>query len=144
MLAVVIGAGAAVPFVLDFIPEPSRRRARRRSARPTALCNSLWGYHPVALQPKGMVFTFIDFGPRLITVTHHDAVAGPYHRNGQQIADVMNAFRGERRPGAPADRQISFELSDDLPEQLDHDHLHGRGAQGLLRAARSAGRCPTG
>jgi len=50
--------------------------------------------HAIALQPKGMVFTFIDLGPRLIAVTHHDAVGGPYHRNGQQIADVMNAFRG--------------------------------------------------
>ena len=46
------------------------------------------------MQPKGVVFTFVDFGPRLITVTHHDSIAGPYHRNGQQIADVMNAFRG--------------------------------------------------
>jgi hypothetical protein len=44
--------------------------------------------------PKGLIFTFVDYGPRIITVTHHDAVAGPYHRNGQQIADVMNAFRG--------------------------------------------------
>ena len=26
--------------------------------------------------------------------TIHDAIIGPYHRNGQQIADVMNAFRG--------------------------------------------------
>ena len=41
-----------------------------------------------------MVFTFVDLGPRLITVTHHNAIIGPYHRNGQQIADVMNAFRG--------------------------------------------------
>jgi hypothetical protein len=40
------------------------------------------------------VFTFVDYGPRLITITHHDAITGPYHRNGQQIADVMNAFRG--------------------------------------------------
>jgi len=40
------------------------------------------------------VFTFVDMGPRLITVTHHDSITGPYHRNGQQIADVMNAFRG--------------------------------------------------
>ena len=50
---------------------------------------------PVALQPKGIVFTFVDLGPRLITVTHHDAIIGPYHRNGEQIADVMNAFRGD-------------------------------------------------
>jgi hypothetical protein len=59
------------------------------------LCGSLWGLRPVALQPRGMVFTFIDVAPRLITVTHHDSVTGPYHRNGQQIADVMNAFRGD-------------------------------------------------
>ena len=38
--------------------------------------------------------TYVDLGPRLIAVTHHDAIAGPYHRNGQQIADVMNFWRG--------------------------------------------------
>jgi hypothetical protein len=91
---VVIGAGAILPFTLNFIPEPKRTPAEAAIGRANSLCNSLWGYHAVALQPKGMVFTFIDLGPRLITVTHHDAVTGPYHRNGQQIADVMNAFRG--------------------------------------------------
>ncbi len=44
--------------------------------------------------PKGYVLTFVDLGPRLITVTHHDAVAGPYHRNQAAILDVMRAFRG--------------------------------------------------
>jgi hypothetical protein len=58
------------------------------------LCNSMWSLKPVALQPKGMVFSFVDHGPRLITVTHHNAVIGPYHRNGEQIGDVMKAFRG--------------------------------------------------
>jgi hypothetical protein len=46
------------------------------------------------LQPKGVVFTFIDLAPRLITVTHHDSIMGPYHRNGEQIVDAMKAFRG--------------------------------------------------
>jgi hypothetical protein len=50
---------------------------------------------PVAQQPRGMVFTFGDLAPRLITVTPHRSVTGPYHRNGQQIADVMNAWRGD-------------------------------------------------
>ena len=27
-------------------------------------------------------------------MTHHSAIAGPYHRNYQAIVDVMNAFRG--------------------------------------------------
>jgi hypothetical protein len=40
------------------------------------------------------VLTFVDLGPRLITVTHHDAVAGPYHRNQRAIVDVMKSFRG--------------------------------------------------
>jgi hypothetical protein len=49
---------------------------------------------PVQAQPRGMVMTFVDLGPRLITVTHHDAITGPYHRNAQQIVDVMRAWRG--------------------------------------------------
>jgi hypothetical protein len=95
MLAVVVGVGAAVPFVLNFIPEKKPTPYEASIGKANRLCNSLWGYHPIALLPKGLVFTFIDLGPRMITVTHHDAVAGPYHRNGQQIADVMNAFRGD-------------------------------------------------
>ena len=58
------------------------------------LCPSLGALKPVAQVPKGQVLTFVDLGPRLITVTHHDAVAGPYHRNGADIIDVMKAFRG--------------------------------------------------
>ncbi|HEY6048905.1 MAG TPA: AcrB/AcrD/AcrF family protein [Sphingomicrobium sp.] len=93
-LVVIAGAGAAVPFVLNFIPETKPTPYEAKIGRANGLCGSLWGLHPVALQPKGMVFTFVDLGPRLIAVTHHDTVVGPYHRNGQQIADVMNAWRG--------------------------------------------------
>jgi hypothetical protein len=94
VLVFVVGAGAAVPLVLDFIPEPKATPRELEIGRANRLCGSLWGLRPVALQPKGVVFTFLDLGPRLITVTHHDSIAGPYHRNGQQIADVMNAWRG--------------------------------------------------
>jgi len=48
-----------------------------------------------ARQPRGIVFSFVDLGPRIISVTKHDAIAGPYHRNDRAIADVMNAFRGD-------------------------------------------------
>jgi hypothetical protein len=93
-VVVLVGAGAGVPLVQGLFPEKPATSRSKAIGRANALCNSLWGYHPVALQPKGMVFTFIDLAPRLITVTHHDSVTGPYHRNGEQIADVMNAFRG--------------------------------------------------
>ena len=91
---VVVGAGGAVPLVMDYVPSKPRTAREAAIERANRLCNSLWGLRPIALQPKGTVFTFVDLAPRLITVTHHDSIMGPYHRNGQQIADVMNAFRG--------------------------------------------------
>jgi len=91
---VVFGMGAAVPFASNFFPQEKKTAATRAVDKANRQCTSLWGLKPVAQQPKGMVFTFVDLGPRLITVTHHSAVAGPYHRNGEQIADVMKAFRG--------------------------------------------------
>ena len=108
---VIAGAGAAVPFVLNFIPEVKSTPRQKAIGRANNLCASMWGMRPVALQPKGMVFTFVDFGPRLITVTHHDAVIGPYHRNGQQIVDVMSTFRGS---AAQAQRIIAKYRSDYL------------------------------
>ena len=93
--AVLIGAGAALPLLLDVVPDEPSTPRQQAIAKANRLCGTLWGMHPIAEQPRGMVFTFIDLGPRLITITHHDAVGGPYHRNGEQIADVMNAFRGD-------------------------------------------------
>ena len=43
---------------------------------------------PLDRLPSQTIFTFVDIGPRLITLTHHDAIAGPYHRNGAAILDV--------------------------------------------------------
>ena len=93
-LLVLVGVGAALPLAMNFIPPATVNAQGLAIRRANALCNSLWAYRPVARQPKGVVFTFIDFGPRLITVTPHDSIGGPYHRNGEQIGDVMNAFRG--------------------------------------------------
>lgn len=93
-LAVVLGCGAIVPVIIGFIPEDKPTKRDAAIGRANRLCGTMWGLHPVALQPKGTVMTFVDLGPRLITLTHHDAIAGPYHRNGQQIADVMNFWRG--------------------------------------------------
>jgi hypothetical protein len=92
--AVVVGTGAIVPILVGFVPETPPTARDKQIGRANNLCGSMWGLRPVALQPKGLVMTFVDLGPRLIAVTHHDAIAGPYHRNGQQIADVMNFWRG--------------------------------------------------
>jgi hypothetical protein len=92
-----VGAGAATQFVLFFIPDSKPTDFQRAIGRANSQCASLWALRPVALQPRGLVFTFVDLGPRLITLTHHNAIAGPYHRNYQQIVDVMKAWRGDER-----------------------------------------------
>ena len=94
VLSAMIGLGALVPFVMQLVPAKKLTPREIAIARANRLCNSLPALRPVAQLPKGMVFTFVDLGPRIITVTHHNAVIGPYHRNGEQIADVMRAFRG--------------------------------------------------
>jgi len=91
----IVGFGAAGPLSTAFSP-PSKASPREMQVnRANRQCNSLWGMRFIAREPKGLVFTFVDLGPRLIAVTHHDAITGPYHRNGEQIGDVMKAFRGD-------------------------------------------------
>jgi hypothetical protein len=93
-LIVLLGFGAAVPAASNFFPEKKKTAGEKAVDKANSSCTSLAGLKPIAQQPKGIVFTFVDLGPRIITVTHHDAITGPYHRNGEQIADVMKAFRG--------------------------------------------------
>jgi hypothetical protein len=89
-----IGFGAVTPLAMNFAPVSKVTPREAQISRANRLCNFIGSFTPVATQPKGVVFTFIDLAPRLIVVTHHDSIMGPYHRNGEQIADVMKAFRG--------------------------------------------------
>ena len=93
-LIVLAGLGAAVPLVLENIPRKPSTNRETSIASANNVCPSLWAMKPVAQQPKGVVFTFGDLAPRVITVTHHRSVIGPYHRNEEQILDMMHAFRG--------------------------------------------------
>jgi hypothetical protein len=93
VLAFLLASGILVQQAAGLIPQKQNPNLKPVN-RANGLCPTLWALKPVALQPKGQVLTFVDLGPRLITVTPHDAVAGPYHRNGRDILDVMLAFRG--------------------------------------------------
>ena len=79
---------------MKFVPPTKLTPREIQVNKANRLCNFIGSYHPIAILPKGTVFTFIDLAPRLITLTPHNSISGPYHRNGDQIADVMNAFRG--------------------------------------------------
>lgn len=74
------------------LEETSARHKTIRKA--SGSCPTLHAMKPIAQLPATTIFTFVDLGPRLITVTHHSAIAGPYHRNGDAILDVHHAFDG--------------------------------------------------
>jgi len=94
-LAVLAGLGALVPLAIDYVAPAKPHTARDRAiANANRSCPSLWAMRPVAKLPAATIFTFADLSPRLITVTHHRAIIGPYHRNGEAIVDSMKIFRG--------------------------------------------------
>ncbi|MFW2828875.1 AcrB/AcrD/AcrF family protein [Sphingomonas sp. ID0503] len=87
-------SGTAVNLVIDRIPAKPVGETRKKVNLANRRCPTLSALRPIAKLPAQTVLTFVDFGPRLITVTHHRAIAGPYHRNGEAILDVQRAFRG--------------------------------------------------
>jgi hypothetical protein len=94
--AFLIVSGLATSYVTQLFPE-NIGNYRRTVNVANNRCPTLAALRPVAQQPAGTVLTFVDLGPRLITVTPHSAIAGPYHRNGRQILDVMRAWRGDAK-----------------------------------------------
>ena len=85
-------AGLQVP-ALQVPPKPDVRM--QTISRANYRCNTLFAMQPLQRLPRTTIFTFVDLGPRLITVTHHNAIAGPYHRNGTAILGVHRVFEGE-------------------------------------------------
>ena len=92
---VLLALGGLVPLLLDQVaPDPPRTERQKAVARANNSCPTLGAMRPIAKLPPATIFTFGDLAPRLITVTHHRAIIGPYHRNGPQIVDAMKFFRG--------------------------------------------------
>lgn len=93
--AFLLVSGLAVQLVAGRLPNPDAAKpGMKRVNRANANCATIPSMRPIAVLPKATVLTFVDLGPRLITITHHDAIAGPYHRNGDAIIDIQRAFRG--------------------------------------------------
>jgi len=97
VLLVLVGFGALIPLSIQLVPREKTGAAMKRVSVANRSCPSLKALAPIQRQPRGVIFTFIDLGPRIIVATHHDAIGGPYHRNDRAIADVMKAFRGDER-----------------------------------------------
>ena len=93
-VALVAGIGLFAGTVLRLLPADKPKAYVRRVDHATGMCMTRPGLAALNRYPAQTIFTFIDLSPRLITITHHDAIAGPYHRNGPAILDVQHAFTG--------------------------------------------------
>lgn len=93
LAAFALVSGLAVQMVVMAMPEKPTAKLKAVSNKANASCSTIPSLAPIARLPKGIVFTFVDLSPRLIVLTHHSAIAGPYHRNGEAILDVHHAFR---------------------------------------------------
>lgn len=83
-------SGIKMPWAATAGSKPGRDRVREANIA----CSRTSQLRTLDAIPAATMFTQVDLGPRLIVVTHHNAVAGPYHRNGQAILDVHHAFTG--------------------------------------------------
>ncbi|WBO22693.1 AcrB/AcrD/AcrF family protein [Sphingomonas abietis] len=75
-------------------PKPGGKPKPDLTSLANRRCMTIPSLAPIGKLPPALFFTMIDNGPRLITLTHHSAVGGPYHRNWRAILDIEHAFRG--------------------------------------------------
>ena len=92
--AFLLVSGLFMVFTLNMIPQQKVSPGRRQVNNANGRCPTLTALRPIDALPPATIMTFVDFGPRLIATTHHSAIAGPYHRNGEAILDIHHAFRG--------------------------------------------------
>ncbi len=91
---VLIASGLFAGLAIRWLPIDRPTKRVQIIDHASGLCPTMTSLLPLNRYPKAVIFSFIDLGPRIITITHHDAIAGPYHRNGEAILDVQHAFSG--------------------------------------------------
>ncbi|MDE0878263.1 MAG: AcrB/AcrD/AcrF family protein [Sphingomonas bacterium] len=92
--AFLIVSGLFAGLIIKYLPVDKPNAYVRRVNQATSGCIRTSVLSTLNFYPAQTIFTFTDLGPRLIVLTHHDAIAGPYHRNGDAILDVQHAFGG--------------------------------------------------
>lgn len=92
--AFLIVSGLFAGLAIRWLPIDRPNAMQRTVSRANQRCGTIPAMRPLDRLPAQTVFTHVDLGPRLITLTHHKAIAGPYHRNGDAILDVHHAFQG--------------------------------------------------
>jgi hypothetical protein len=99
--AFVIISGLFTVYVIKWLPVDKPNPGSANVNRANANCMSMTSMHMLDAIPAATMFTHVDMGPRLVTMTHHNGIAGPYHRNERAILDVHHAFMGTREQFRP-------------------------------------------
>lgn len=129
--AFMILSGLAAQFAVQAVPQPPRSEGRKAVDKASARCPTLSAMAALNRLPPATMFTFADLSPRLITLTHHSAIAGPYHRNEQAILDVHNFFDGlpERARAIAARHEADYVLI--CPDMAESTIYKARSPEGF-------------
>lgn len=92
VLLFVLVSGSFSSLIVKNVPQTVSAR-RQQVNKANRRCPTLPALRPIGKLPQTTIMTFNDLGPRLIAVTHHSAISGPYHRAGDAILDTQHAFR---------------------------------------------------
>lgn len=102
------GLGYAGAAALPWAGVPADRAFLRRPAHDVpggvAECVDLSSAALLASVPAGLVLAPVFYGPAVLALSGHSVLAGPYHRGGEAILFVIDAFAA---PPAEARRQIA-------------------------------------
>ena len=92
--AFALSSGLAVQGVVSIWTGETKGEKKNVSDKANAQCSTIPSHAAIGKLPKATIFTFADLSPRLIVLTHHSAISGPYHRNEAALLDVHRTFRG--------------------------------------------------
>ncbi len=93
MLGFLACSGLLVQYGVQYVPRKPVPKGRKAVETANRLCPTLPALHTLTKFPAATMLTFVDLSPRLIAMTGHKAIAGPYHRNSAAILDIHHAFR---------------------------------------------------
>jgi hypothetical protein len=89
-------SGLGVQLAMSYWPDSGKKKPGgvNLANKADAQCSTIPSHAALDALPAAVIFTFADLSPRLIVLTHHSAISGPYHRNEAALLDVHRTFRG--------------------------------------------------
>jgi hypothetical protein len=127
-------SGLFAGYVIRYLPKEDKPAAKgtARVNNANAMCARMTSMRMLDKAiPPSILFTHVDLGPRLIVMTRHSGIAGPYHRNGRAILDVHKAFTGTAAQFRPIARAHGAQYLLTCPNLAETTVYRARSPQGF-------------